>query len=303
MAFEKKDLDIIQETVLTRLLYEKSEVYISLFFAIIDKSFDESMFWSYELISSGFLNELIQFYFTVYFDFFWMYNYSFEQNLHNKNDEIIDILKNKEFSEKERKDKIVIIIANIVLNFVSRPYSIIPWLKLQYATDIEFESIDFTKYYKNDVPFYFELDNCDVSLYNTHKYSIRKRECYFMKFAFDNNERLYKNWMQYIGMTPFWIKRIRKYGGYIGKEGSVVFEKETQLQQFIDAYYPGFDEMTTSMKMVYGIVDPVIEELYLKSPMTWQDFYKKYYLDITEEFRMSDVSICFDKLSFAGNYT
>ena len=69
--------------VFTRYLYIKDEVKIALLLSILNKS-DDAIFWAYELYYSGFKNELIEFIWQIYYDFFATLNPSFAAYLAKK---------------------------------------------------------------------------------------------------------------------------------------------------------------------------------------------------------------------------
>jgi hypothetical protein len=69
--------------VFTRYLYIKDEVKTALLTSILNKS-DDAIFWAYELYYSGFPNELIEFIWQIYYDFFATLNPSFDVYLTKK---------------------------------------------------------------------------------------------------------------------------------------------------------------------------------------------------------------------------
>ena len=67
-----------KEIQFTRYLYEKSEVKLALTLCILNKK-DEAVFWAYELYYSGFKTELTELFWTIYYDFYYTLNPSFEK--------------------------------------------------------------------------------------------------------------------------------------------------------------------------------------------------------------------------------
>lgn len=96
--------------IFTRYLYEKEEVKCALLINILNKKENESLFWAYELYYSGFANELIQFLWKIYYDFFSTLNPQFENYLLNK-------LQEKQLSCDKK------ILANIISSFLIRPFN------------------------------------------------------------------------------------------------------------------------------------------------------------------------------------
>jgi hypothetical protein len=72
--------------IFTRYLYIKDEVKMALLIAILNKS-DDAIFWAYELLYSGFKNELFALIWKIYYDFFASLNPSFASYLIKKQTE------------------------------------------------------------------------------------------------------------------------------------------------------------------------------------------------------------------------
>ena len=100
----------IEDFQFTRYLYEKDEVKIALLISLLNKS-DESIFWAYELFYSGFKDELIEWIWIIYYDFYYSKNPSFEKYLSNKLNNITDVTEYK-------------LVAVIVNNLLVRPFSL-----------------------------------------------------------------------------------------------------------------------------------------------------------------------------------
>ena len=117
----------------TRYLYEKDEVKISLLISLLNKS-DESVFWAYELFYSGFRDELIEWIWIIYYDFYYAKNPSFEKYLSNKLNNVTD-----EFEDK--------LIATIISNLIIRPFSLDVFVlrKITLNETIVCEDIDICK--------------------------------------------------------------------------------------------------------------------------------------------------------------
>ena len=72
------------EFIFTRYLYEKEEVEIALLLSLLYKKEEESLFWAYELFYSGFILELQQLIWKIYYDFYACLNVGFEKYLIKK---------------------------------------------------------------------------------------------------------------------------------------------------------------------------------------------------------------------------
>jgi hypothetical protein len=91
----------------TRYLYLKDEVEIALMLSLLNKKEEESLFWAYELYYSGFIDDLIQLIFKIYYDLYACLNPSFEAFLIKKVREIREPL--------DFKKNIAIIINNLLI--------------------------------------------------------------------------------------------------------------------------------------------------------------------------------------------
>ena len=96
----------------TRYLYAKDEVKLSLAMCILNKNEEEAVFWAYELYYSGYKNELVDVFWTLYYDCYCSLNTSFEKYLQTK-------LKNNLDLDTDSANYI----AMIVNNFMIRPHN------------------------------------------------------------------------------------------------------------------------------------------------------------------------------------
>jgi hypothetical protein len=118
--------EIIQKTpkiIFTRYLYVKDEVRLTLLICILNKN-EKSLFWAYELYHSGFENELFDFLWKIYFDFYYTLNPSFYDYFVKRHKEW------KKMSIGIEKDKIINIIVN---NLMIRPSNLDVFLLRQFV--------------------------------------------------------------------------------------------------------------------------------------------------------------------------
>jgi hypothetical protein len=99
----------VENIILTRYLYIKDEVKLSFLSALLEKS-KSALFWAYELYYSGFHDELINYIWLIYYDFYAELNNTFEAYL---------LKKTKEW--KNNKDPNII--GNIVDNLLIRQFN------------------------------------------------------------------------------------------------------------------------------------------------------------------------------------
>lgn len=93
--------------VFTRYLYIKDEVKTALLISILNKS-DDAIFWAYELYYSGNKNELIEFIWQIYYDFFATQNPTFSAYL------------SKKLSKSSFEDRLI---SSIIQNLLIRNYN------------------------------------------------------------------------------------------------------------------------------------------------------------------------------------
>lgn len=114
----------------TRYLYEKDEVKLALIMCILNKK-EEAIFWTYELYYSGFKMELIELFWTIYYDFYYTLNPSFEKYLLKKLKNDLDFETNCENY-----------LAMIVNNFMIRPHNMDIFMLKQVVNMCDFETDD-----------------------------------------------------------------------------------------------------------------------------------------------------------------
>ena len=118
------------EIQLTRYLYEKDEVKLSLILCILNKK-EEAIFWAYELYYSGFKKELMNLFWSMYYNFYYTLNPSFEKYLLKKFKNNLDFELNSENS-----------ISMIVHNFMIRPHSMDIFMLKQIVCMCDFDNSD-----------------------------------------------------------------------------------------------------------------------------------------------------------------
>lgn len=114
----------------TRYLYEKDEVKLSLLLCILNKK-DDALFWAYELYYSGFKSDLINLFWTMYYDFYYTSNPSFEKYLLKKLNSNLIFEPNCDHY-----------LSMIVHNFMIRPYNTDIFMLKQVVNMCEFDTND-----------------------------------------------------------------------------------------------------------------------------------------------------------------
>ena len=149
--------------VFTRYLYEKDEVKLALLIALLNKK-DEALFWAYELYYSGFVNELVDLLWKIYYDFYATLNPQFEEYLCSS---LTNIIKNKNTITTKKNEKLIYTIIN---DFIIKPYNVDVFILDQLRnTNIEKEYLENLSPFKTFKPIFEEwLDSHDyinIALY------------------------------------------------------------------------------------------------------------------------------------------
>ena len=126
-----------KEIQFTRYLYEKDEVKMALVVCILNKK-DEAIFWAYELYYSGFQSELVAVFWSLYYDFYYTLNPSFEKYLQTR-------LKKNLALETDS----VNYISMIVNNFMIRPHNMDIFMLKQILDICDFDKTDIQDYITN----------------------------------------------------------------------------------------------------------------------------------------------------------
>jgi len=123
-----------KEIQFTRYLYEKDEVKLALTLSILNKK-EEAIFWAYELYYSGFQSELVAVFWSLYYDFYYTLNPSFEKYLQTR------LKKNLALDMDS-----VNYISMIVNNFMIRPHTIDVFMLKQIVDICDFDKTDIQEY-------------------------------------------------------------------------------------------------------------------------------------------------------------
>ena len=124
-----------KEIQFTRYLYEKDEVKLALILCILNKKAEEAIFWAYELYYSGFQSELTDVFWSLYYDFYYTLNPSFEKYLQTR-------LKKNLVLDADS----VNYISMIVNNFMIRPHSMDIFMLKQIVEICDFDKTDIQDY-------------------------------------------------------------------------------------------------------------------------------------------------------------
>lgn len=161
------------DIVFTRYLYIKQEVKLALLASLLNKK-EDALFWAYELYYSGFVYELFEVLFKIYYDFYAMLNEGFETYLLKKTK---DILKN--YNTLNRDDKII---GSIIRNFLKRPFNTDVFMLQNICSIFEVEcEINISHMRDNTKRWIKENSYLNISQFVLHdldKYSLDPKDVY-----------------------------------------------------------------------------------------------------------------------------
>ena len=126
----------MSDFIFTRYLYEKEEVGYSLVLSLLNKKEEDSIFWATELYYSGFKDELYEFLWIIYQNFYASLNSKFEHYLLKK----IGLLKKSKSDKNIDTDTNIIHLLLIIKNLIIRPYNLDTFSLIILNTDFEIES-------------------------------------------------------------------------------------------------------------------------------------------------------------------
>lgn len=255
--------DQLLNIALTRYLYIKEEVMISLTISILEKNREEALFWAYELYWSGFKEETFEFMMSFYGEMF-----------ESLNPRLKTFLKTQVDSWKQDPNKHWTL-GTIVRNLAdkSRKFQVDTFaLKLSPTPDSKIK----------DHRFYIELCDDDIKQYDTIspiqgelprftlgkvcRFSTRKE--YNNIFGTGHTDVLQKDildastmkWDYYASFSPVWKERIEDHNGRIDDVAKrVIFDDDDDQEEFYDRYGYEPDEQSLDLLSKITHVNPVVQ--------------------------------------------
>jgi hypothetical protein len=251
------------DITLTRYLYIKEEVMISLVISILEKNREESLFWAYELYWSGFQEETFEFLMSFYGEMFESLNPRLKKFLqsqvdswkqdHNKHFTLGTIVRN--LADKSRKFQ--------VDTFVLKVPPIVDSKIKDHKFYIELEDKDITQY-DTISPVQGELPR--LTLGKVCRFSTRKE--YNNIFGSGHKSLAQKEildastmkWDYYASFSPVWKERIEDHNGKIDDViKRIVFDDEDDQEEFYDRYGYEPDEQCIGILSKITHVNTVIQ--------------------------------------------
>jgi hypothetical protein len=214
-----------EEFVLTRYLYNKNKIANALTDSILCHNVDESLFWAFELLFSGFETEVFYILGTIY-----------RVHYETGNPELVNYIHNMISKWEKHVYPIEYVLLHVVLNLVCRecnPKKESP-LKVHVPTE---ELPKYIEKYANPIIANSNLRPNKI-LQTTCKYSLFKENCESYE---PNNQECYTkyttNWLYYAAKSPLWKDRIDAHGGSINETThKIIFADEGDEEKFYEKY-------------------------------------------------------------------
>ena len=262
------------EIALTRYLYIKEDVLLSLIVSILEKDYDKALFWTSELYFSGLEKEVTQFIYSIYGQLFY--------SLNPKLDRIMLV-------GLKRYDKGIHILATMLMNLVAKPRQYTLEHFMSHETDPPVKS----NADKNETRVCIFANQIKSQKYSTEMIEKDGQPLYKMlqhacKYEIDKNwtqvfccihkdfepndiqEKLRKNWIYYAYFTPLWKDRIEKFNGIVDyKNKKINFKSDEDSESFSELYEYDIDEQSLD---VYNKISHTL----ILPKHNINDFYKKY---------------------------
>ena len=222
--------------IFTRYLYPKIYVKQSLFLSLLDKKYDESLFWAYELYFSGFKDETYNYILEIY------------NNIYKSNYPNLLI-----FIEKTHNDWLINndqdwLIGSIVGTLSQCNYCLTEFIKeylhvickLNENNELNNKNIFIIKLKEKDIEnyktkYYSPIRNC---LRIVCKYHVRN-ECnnIFKSDIRELRDHFYYNWLFYACQSPLWLDILHNYNGRLNIiTNKIEFDDENSEEEFYEKW-------------------------------------------------------------------
>jgi hypothetical protein len=240
----------MENLALTRYLFSYIEVRHTLFVCILEKKYEEALYWGYELYYSGYKDCTYEYLLKIYNELFI--------KRERMEERLID-----EYNKWKRENELDEILGTIIINLCNDEYDISKFTE-KYLT-IKCKKKEDNRV--NDSKLFILLGKKDIEKYktlylkgkmrnvlkNVYKYELRSEyNDVFETEKIDINERreaICMNWEVYAYRTPYWRSLIDEYKGRI-VENKIVFENDDYLEEFYEKYYLDMDEQGSSIQNI-----------------------------------------------------
>ena len=222
--------------IFTQHLYNRDDVLKVLLFSLLKKDVERTMYWAFELYTSGFGKEVFYLVWDIYKFYYKKHNPLFKEYFKMKYTQWKNPKEYITLIERER------IFTTILLNLLFRSY------KEDVKEEFQNFAIDEHKKYYTSFNFekaYWVLqENC---LYGINDFGwLDEYNSYFKKEREEREEyldKLHYHWEYYAYFSPIWKKRIEKYKGYQNHSTKrIEFLNNMYEEDFYDKYMYEPDE-------------------------------------------------------------
>lgn len=222
------------EIILTRYLYNKSNLLLSLQSSFDIKDYDSVLYWTYEMYYSGFEDEIINYLLNIM------------KNKYNTHVKLISYIQKKYdanaktmINSKVEHDYTIpaTIIKNLFMKNPEKPETTKPRFIVIKNEQIEkYKTID----PKNNINWKHLRIVCEKPLYS-EKMTKKKEDKLLYIFR--------EKWLYYASRSPIWKKRILEYNGKIdNRKKTVEFINEDDSELFHDKYNYETDEQPLELQ-------------------------------------------------------
>jgi hypothetical protein len=233
----------MESLILTRYLFGLDEVRYSLFIEILNRNFEEALFWCYELYWSGYENETFIFLLDTY------------KFMYIDNDLYINRF-NEEYDRWKIDNSHHECIGNIVINICFRNFSISKFINEYFAINckncqneekrnnlyINLKKEDIIKY---ETEYSDEGVGRRKTLQKIYKYQLKTETNRLFEHDIINKDdqikEIRENWEFYAIKCPYWKSIFQEYGGFIEND-KIRFSDTNKEEDFYNKYDFEIDE-------------------------------------------------------------
>ena len=214
------------EIILTRYLYNKSNVLLSLQQSFDIKDYDSALYWTYEMYYSGFEEEIIKYLLDIM------------ENKYKNHPKLNSYIRKKYTDIKsENNDTLpATIIKNLIMKDPEKPETIKPRFVVIKEEQIEkYKTVE-----PKDKNWQHLRIVCEKRLYS-EKMTKKKEEKLLQIFR--------EKWLYYASRSPIWKKRILEYKGKINnRKKTVDFIDDDAFELFHDKFNYEPDEQPLELQ-------------------------------------------------------
>lgn len=204
--------------ILTRYLYIKEDVLASLTMSILDKDYEQAIFWTCELYYSGFKQEVADYLMANYRELF-----------QSKNPRLGKFLDELYLRRTEGAHIVATIARNLAV--VSRQFDVNGFINsvINKSTANAFDEprLLITLTNENVKRYYLHISTSktprqilkNVCKYSTNKMMVELFQCSHKDISSVELAKMHRlHWLYYASFSPIWSRRIAKYGGRINHQ-------------------------------------------------------------------------------------